>query len=59
MLTTSPPQDGLFITAEEIQEYRATRMDVQTRRQELRDKLRDQFQKLAITASHGPIATRM
>lgn len=41
-------EDSICLSEQEIQEYKASKLDVQSRRQELRDKLRDQFQKLCV-----------
>ncbi|XP_057295677.1 gametogenetin-binding protein 2-like [Hydractinia symbiolongicarpus] len=40
--------DSLSISEQEIREFSANRPDVQTRREELRDKLREQFDKLCV-----------
>lgn len=45
-LTFLRHQDSIGLSEQEIQEFKAGKTDVQFRRQELRDKLRDQFQKL-------------
>ncbi|XP_066918743.1 gametogenetin-binding protein 2-like [Clytia hemisphaerica] len=41
-------EDSFGLSEQEIQEFKASKVDVQSRRQELRNKLRDQFQKLCI-----------
>ena len=41
-------QDSLGLSEQEIQEFKASKLDMESRRKELRNKLRDQFQKLCI-----------